>query len=73
MTKNKIKELRELSQTELVKMRTDIEKTVRTYRFKAKIERPTNPMEKHNLRKKIAVINTLIREKQIKDQQGAGA
>lgn len=65
MLKHKVKELRELSTEELVKMRADIQNNLRAIRFKAKIERPTNPLEKRNLKKKIAVINTLLREKEL--------
>lgn len=72
MTKNKIKELRELSLQDLTKMRGDIEGNLRTIRFKSKIERPANPMEKRNLKKKIAVINTIIREMELKTAKASG-
>lgn len=72
MTKNKIKELRELSVQDLIKMRGDIEGSIRAIRFKSKIERPANPMEKRNLRKKIAVINTIIREVELKNAKASG-
>jgi large subunit ribosomal protein L29 len=72
MTKNKLKELRELSRGDLEKMRGEIEANMRVIRFKSKIERPSNPLEKRNLRKKIAVINTIIREMEIKAAKTSG-
>lgn len=72
MTKNKLKELRELSRDDLIKMRGDIEGNLRVIRFKSKIERPSNPLEKRNLKKKIAVINTLLREMEIKTAKASG-
>jgi large subunit ribosomal protein L29 len=67
MTKNKMKELRELTNEELLKMVSDINSSLRTKRFQAKIERPSNPMEKHELRKKVAVIYTILRERELKE------
>ncbi len=66
MIKKKLKELRELSNEELVKMIKDTEAAMRLIRFKAKIEKPANPMEKRNLQKKVAVINTLLKERELK-------
>ena len=63
MTKKAVKELREASVVELEKMKADIQVSLRNIRFRSKIERPANPMEKRSLTKKVAVINTLITEK----------
>lgn len=64
MTKNKIKDLREASIEELKKMQSEIQVSLRTIRFKSKIERPSNPMEKRTLKKKVAIINTLLTERE---------
>ncbi len=63
MIKKKIKELRDLSTAELIKMRSDIQGNIRTLMFRIKIERPANLMEKRNLKAKIAVINTILAER----------
>ena len=64
MTKKRLQELRDLNDKDLIRMREDIQADLRKIRFKAKIERPKNPMEKRNMRIKIAVINTLLKEKE---------
>jgi ribosomal protein L29 len=66
MVGKKLKELRDLSIEELIKMRSDIQHNIRMIQFKKKIERPTNLMEKKNLRKKLAVINTILTERELK-------
>ncbi len=66
MVGKKLKELRDLSNEELIKMRADIQHNIRMIQFKMKIERPTNLMEKKNLRKKLAVINTILTERELK-------
>lgn len=63
MTGKKIKELRELSNEELLKMRSESEKKMMQIRFKGRIEKLSNPMEKRTLQKTIAVINTLLTER----------
>ncbi len=63
MIKKKLKELRDLSTEELVKMRSEIQGNIRTLMFRMKIERPANLMEKRNLKTKIAVINTILAER----------
>lgn len=65
MIAKKLKELRELTSEDLLKMKADIQSNLRTFRFKRKIERPKNPMEKRNLTRKVGVINTIIREREI--------
>ena len=66
MVKKKLQELREQNDQELTKVKADIQSKMRTIRFQTKIERPTNPLEKKNLRKKVAVINTILRERELK-------
>lgn len=63
MTKSKIKELRDMSTEELQRNYSELQGSLRMIRFKSRIERPANPMEKSNLRKKAAVILTLINER----------
>ncbi|MCX7820930.1 MAG: 50S ribosomal protein L29 [Brevinematales bacterium] len=63
-TKEK-KELRSLSDKDLLNMLNEIEGKIREIRFKSKVERPSNPMELRNLRKKVAVIKTILNERKI--------
>jgi ribosomal protein L29 len=63
MTGKKLKELRELSIEELQKMKTESDKKMMQLRFKGRIEKLTNPMEKRTLQRTIAVINTLLTER----------
>jgi ribosomal protein L29 len=72
MIRKKLKELRDLSTEELIKMRSDIMNNIRILTFKMKIERPTNLMEKRNLRNKVAVINTLLRERELQKAGNKG-
>ena len=64
MIKKKLKELRELSQDELIKTKSDIQAELRAIRFRSRIERPANPMQKKNLKLKAAVINTILHERE---------
>jgi ribosomal protein L29 len=66
MIKKKVNELRELSKGELEKIRSDIQAELRTIRFRTRIEPPPNPMQKKNLKIKIAVINTILKEMELK-------
>lgn len=68
MTSKKLKELRELSDAELLKQQSEIEKKMMSLRFKAKIEKIDNPMEKRNARRTVAVINTLLAERRSKSK-----
>lgn len=63
-TKEK-KELRSLSDKDLLNMLNEVENKIREIRFKSKVERPSNPMEFRNLRKKVAVIKTILNERKI--------
>lgn len=66
MVKKKLQEIREQNDQELIKVKADLQSKMRTIRFQTKIERPANPLEKRNLRKKVAVINTILRERELK-------
>ena len=67
MIKKKLKELRDLTTEELIKMRSEIQGNIRHLMFRMKIERPANLMEKKNLKTKIAVINTILTERNTAD------
>lgn len=69
MTGKNLKELRSLTTEELIQMKEDISNNVRSINFKMKIEKPKNIMEKRNLRRKIAVINTIIRERELAESK----
>ena len=62
-----IKELRELSDAELNKMIVDNKSEMMKIRFKSKIEKLDNPMMTRNLRKKIAKILTILKERELKN------
>ena len=63
-----IKELRELSDAELAKMIVDNKSEMMKIRFKGKVEKLDNPMMTRNLRKKIARINTILKERAMKNE-----
>ena len=48
-------------------MRSEIQGNIRHLMFRMKIERPANLMEKKNLKTKIAVINTILTERNTAD------
>lgn len=71
MAGKKTRELREFTGKELIRLKSDLMTQQMQLRFKAKIEKPTNPMEKRELRRTIAKINTLLREEQIKQAKNS--
>lgn len=66
MATKKIKELRQLKKDELLKLRSDLQQKLMQLRFRSRIEKLANPMEKRNIRREIAVINTLLQEMEMK-------
>jgi len=62
----KIKELRSLSETELLSMKVDLQGKIMHVRFRSKIEPPKNIMEIRQMKRTIARINTLIRQNELK-------
>ncbi len=64
MAIKKVRELRELNIDELRKMKLDVEEKLLKLRFKSRIERPDNPMERRGLKKTLARINTLVCEQE---------
>jgi len=66
MATKKVKELRQLNREQLLKLRSDLQQKLMQLRFRSRIEKLANPMEKRNFRREIAVINTLLREMELK-------
>ncbi len=67
MAGKKLKELRDQADKELLRLRSDAQNRMMTIRFKSKIERPTNIMEMRELRRQVARINTILRERELKN------
>ncbi len=65
----KIKDLRSLSEAELLSMKKELQEKVMNIRFRSKFEAPKNVMEIRNMKRTIARINTLVRESELKEQQ----
>ncbi len=65
----KIKDLRSLSEAELLSMKKEMQEKIMQVRFRSKFEAPKNLMEIRNMKRTIARINTLIREAEIKEQK----
>ncbi len=65
----KIKDLRSLSEAELLSMKKEMQEKIMQVRFRSKFEAPKNLMEIRNMKRTIARINTLIRETELKEQK----
>ncbi len=65
MKRKEIKELRDLSDADITNVLSEVQNKLREIKFKSKIERPSNPMEIRNLKRKIAVIKTIMREREL--------
>ncbi|MCG9478996.1 MAG: 50S ribosomal protein L29 [Actinomycetia bacterium] len=61
----KVNELREQTTKELEKRLSEVKKTIFNLKFQKATGQLENPMRIKNLKKEVAVINTLIREKEI--------
>jgi len=61
----KTNELREQTKEELIKRRAEIKKNIFNLKFQKATGQLENPMRVKNLKKEVAVINTLIREKEL--------
>ena len=59
---------KELSYSELVTKRNELKKKYLDLRFQMVIGHVDNPMQKRTLRREIATLNTLIRQKEIAGQ-----
>ena len=62
--KNKSK-YREMSYKELVSKRNDLKQKYMDLRFQAVVGHLDNPLEKRNMRREIAMLNTFIRQKEL--------
>ena len=68
MNKNELIKIRELSDVELAKKLDDLKEELFHLRFQHAINQLDNPMRLKAVRKEIAVIKTIIRERELKAQ-----
>ena len=68
MNKNELNKIRELSDVELVKKLDDLKEELFHLRFQHAINQLDNPMRLKAVRKEIAVVKTIIRERELKAQ-----
>lgn len=64
----KKKEIKSLSYAELVSKRDELSKKYMDLRFQLVIGHVDNPLQKRTMRREIATLNTLIRQKDIAGQ-----
>jgi len=62
------KKQKEMSYSELVAQRNELKKKYMDLRFQMIIGHVDNPMQKRTMRRQIATLNTLIRQKEIAGQ-----
>ena len=65
MADTKKKNVKEMSYAELVTERNDLKKKYMDFRFQMVVGHVENPMQKTQMRRQIARLNTLIRAKEI--------
>ena len=68
MNKNELIKIREMSDVELNKKLVDLKEELFHLRFQHAINQLENPMRLKAVRKEIAVIKTIIRERELKAQ-----
>ena len=68
MNKNELNKIREMSDVELVKKLDDLKEELFHLRFQHAINQLDNPMRLKAVRKEIAVVKTIIRERELKAQ-----
>ena len=68
MNKNELIKIREMSDVELNKKLVDLKEELFHLRFQHAINQLDNPMRLKAVRKEIAVIKTIIRERELKAQ-----
>ena len=68
MNKNELNKIREMSDVELNKKLDDLKEELFHLRFQHAINQLDNPMRLKAVRKEIAVIKTIIRERELKAQ-----
>ena len=68
MNKNELNKIREMNDVELNKKLVDLKEELFHLRFQHAINQLDNPMRLKAVRKEIAVIKTIIRERELKAQ-----
>lgn len=68
MKSNELIKIRELTDVELAKKLDDLKKDLFNLRFQHAINQLDNPMRLKAVRKEIAVVKTIIRERELKAQ-----
>ena len=68
MNKNELNKIREMSDVELNKKLDDLKEDLFNLRFQHAINQLDNPMRLKAVRKEIAVVKTIIRERELKAQ-----
>ena len=68
MKANELMKLREMTDTELTKKLDELKKDLFNLRFQHAINQLDNPMRLKAVRKEIAVVKTIIRERELKAQ-----
>ena len=68
MNKNELNKIREMSDVELTKKLDDLKEDLFNLRFQHAINQLDNPMRLKAVRKEIAVVKTIIRERELKAQ-----
>ena len=68
MKSNELNKIREMSDVELNKKLGDLKEELFTLRFQHAINQLDNPMRLKAVRKEIAVVKTIIRERELKAQ-----
>ena len=66
----KIKDIKELTVEELIKREKELKAELFNLRFSHATGNLTNPMQLHNLKKEIARVKTIIRERELKKVNG---
>lgn len=64
----KVQDLRVLQHNELEAMKKELQEKIMQARFRSRMERPKNVKEVFMMKKKVARINTIIREAELKGQ-----
>ena len=68
MNKNELNKIREMNDVELSKKLVDLKEELFHLRFQNAINQLDNPMRLKAVRKEIAVVKTIIRERELKAQ-----
>ena len=66
MNKNELNKIREMSDVELTKKLDDLKEDLFNLRFQHAINQLENPMRLKAVRKEIAIVKTILRERELK-------